>query len=116
MIKRIATAPLRFLKSRPCIRSHIKVLFDDLVGISYSNSDNSIQHLQAAMNWLKYAQDVDQSGGISAGYCFRRGWLPSYPETTGYIIPTFLDYYHFINKEEYLRRAVKMADWLFKKR
>jgi len=112
MIKRIAAIPLRFLKSRPYIPSHIKVLFDDLFVSSYNNSDNSLQHLEVAMNWLKYAQDINQDGGISAGYSFKRGWLPSYPETTGYIVPTFLDYYHFANKEEYLRRAVKMADWL----
>jgi len=64
------------------------------------------------MDWLKYAHSVNRSGGIAAGYSFERGWLPSYPETTGYIIPTFLDYYRLDNKEDYLRRAVKMADWL----
>ncbi|GAG77974.1 unnamed protein product, partial [marine sediment metagenome] len=36
----------------------------------------------------------------------------SYPETTGYIIPTFYDYHHFTNQEEYRNRALKMADWL----
>ena len=108
----MAATTLRFLKSRPYIPSHIKVLFDDLVPISYNNSDNSLQRLEAAINWLKYAQDINQGGGIAAGYSFEGGWLPSYPETTGYIIPTFLDYYHFVNKEEYLERAVRMADWL----
>ena len=111
MIKRIAAVSLRFLKSRPYIPSHTKVLCNDLVPICYDNSDNSLQHLEVAMNWLKYAQDINQDGGVSAGYCLKRGWLPSYPETTGYIIPTFVDYCHFVNKEEYLRRAVKMADW-----
>jgi len=112
MIKRIATTPLRFLESRPYIASHIKALFDDLFAISYSDRDNSLQHLEAAMNWLKYAQDISQGGGISAGYSLKKRWLSSYPETTGYIIPTFLDYYHFVNEEEHLRRAIKMADWL----
>lgn len=112
MIKRIATTPLRFLKSRPYTASHINALFDDLFAISCNDRDNSLQHLEAAMNWLKYAQDTSQGGGISAGYSLKKGWLPSYPETTGYIIPTFLDYYHFVNKEEHLRRAIKMADWL----
>lgn len=112
MTKRMVATALRFLKSRPYIPSHIKVLFDDLVPISYNNSDNSLQRLEAAINWLKYAQDINQGGGIAVSYSFEGGWLPSYPETTGYIIPTFLDYYHFVNKEEYLRRAVKMADWL----
>jgi len=112
MIKRIGVTPLRFLKGLPYIPSHIKVLFDDLAAISYHNGDNSSQHLQAAMIWLKCAQDINQDGGIAAGYSLRREWLPSYPETTGYIIPTFVDYYHFVNKEEYLERAVRMADWL----
>ncbi len=29
-------------------------------------------------------------GGVAAGWSFEDGWLPSYPETTGYIIETFL--------------------------
>ncbi len=51
-------------------------------------------HLSAAIDWLCRAQDVrdgqPDAGGVSAGWSFEDGWLPSYPETTGYIIETML--------------------------
>ncbi len=51
------------------------------------------------------------SGGVSAGYSLENGWTPPYPETTGYIIPTFIKYSKLVNNKEYLNRAIKMADW-----
>jgi len=39
-------------------------------------------------------------------------WYPSYPETTGYIIPTFFDYADFSGDNSYRDRAIQMAVWL----
>ena len=39
------------------------------------------------------------------------GWFPPYPETTGYIIPTFYYYGHLTGNETYFDRARRMADW-----
>ena len=50
-------------------------------------------------------------GGLSAGYSFRRGWLPPYPETTGYIIPTFLRYGEHTGDDGWIQRAVRAGDW-----
>jgi hypothetical protein len=47
-------------------------------------------HLQAAAEWLGRAQDASGDGGVVGRYTLRRGWTSSYPETTGYIVPTFL--------------------------
>src|SRR3990170_1580645 len=50
-------------------------------------------HLQATMTWLCAAQDALAEGGVSAFYDLRAGtWGSPYPETTGYILPTFFDY------------------------
>ncbi|MFP6647025.1 MAG: beta-L-arabinofuranosidase domain-containing protein [Candidatus Latescibacterota bacterium] len=69
-------------------------------------------HLRAAMDWLARAQDVAGcGGGLSAGYSFRRGWLPPYPETTGYIIPTFLRYGEHTGDDGWIQRAVRAGDW-----
>jgi hypothetical protein len=46
--------------------------------------------LLAAEAWLCRAQDMSADGGVSYGYSVKGGWRPSYPETTGYIVPTFL--------------------------
>lgn len=40
--------------------------------------------------WLGRAQDATGDGGVSWGYSLRRGWMASYPETSGYIVPTLL--------------------------
>ena len=107
-ILKTISVPLRYNLYLP---SHVRVCFGDLFGIG-SKLSADIEHLEAAVSWLKCAQDTTNDGGVSAGYSFSRGRLPSYPETTGYIIPTFIANYHFFNKGEYLNRAVKMADWL----
>lgn len=84
----------------------------DFIG-SRTESFESRIHLDMLMNWLMSAQDSTDDGGVSEGYHLMHGWLPSYPETTGYIIETFFDYYSKYNsKDEYRKRAIKMADWL----
>ncbi len=82
----------------------------DLVGIGVRACEDA-PHLQAALNWLCRAQDVAGEGGVSGGYSWRDGWWPPYPETTGYIIPTFLDYAELTSRAQYRERAVRMADW-----
>lgn len=67
-------------------------------------------HLRAAMEWLCRAQDV-AGAGVSGGYSWLDGWLPPYPETTGYIIPTFIAYAAFTGDGGYVDRAVRMGEW-----
>jgi hypothetical protein len=48
-------------------------------------------HFEATLAWLLRAHDSTPDGGVAAGYQpARRKWFSSYPETTGYIIPTLL--------------------------
>jgi len=75
-------------------------------------------HLEACMQWLCRAQDVTGNGGVSRSYTLRwmpshkkRGWLDAYPETTGYIIPTFLNYAKRTGDAAYRDRAIRMAQW-----
>jgi len=71
------------------------------------------KHLNAAVKWLCYAQDRCADGGVSGWYSWFRGWSPSYPETTGYIIPTFYEFSDRAEEgNEYRDRAGRMADWL----
>jgi hypothetical protein len=70
------------------------------------------EHLRAAVEWLKRAQDSTEDGGVSGGYFDHIGWDASYPETTGYIIPTFFDYAHYTHDPDCEKRAVKMGEYL----
>lgn len=47
------------------------------------------EHARAALDWLVFAAKQG-GGGMAHSLHFARGWLPAYPETTGYIIPTML--------------------------
>jgi len=69
-------------------------------------------HIETAIQWLCMAQDSRTDGGVSEGYHLLHGWLPSYPETTGYIIESFFDYYRITKDENIKARAIRMADWL----
>lgn len=79
--------------------------------IPHPAKDNH-EHLQATMEWLCVAQDANDNGGISANYdLWKQAWGLSYRETTGYIIETFLAYYHHTKNNTYLERAVRMGEW-----
>ena len=65
---------------------------------------NNKEHLKAAIDWLKYAQDATKDVGVSAQYILGLGWQTSYPETTGYIIPTMFDYFRFTKDEDFRER------------
>ena len=68
--------------------------------------------LQAAAEWLTRAQDASGCGGVSAAYdATKRQWTGAYPETTGYIIPTFFRYAEFSGNDDYRQRAIRMAAW-----
>lgn len=90
--------------------SHLAVFSRDLFKI-HNQIHTDKDHLRTAMEWLCKSQDITGCGGSSAGYSFDRGWLPPYPETTGYIIPTFLHYASLSGNSGYLERAKMMGDW-----
>jgi hypothetical protein len=68
-------------------------------------------HIKEAAAWLCRAQDAPGDRGVSYGAQFKEGFLESYPETTGYIIPTFLRLADSLGDPAYLDRAIEMADW-----
>lgn len=47
-------------------------------------------HAHAALDWLIHCTKITHNRGFAHSLHFARGWLPGYPETTGYIIPTLL--------------------------
>lgn len=68
-------------------------------------------HVKAAMHWLCRAQDSTTDAGVSIRFHLLYGWGSSYPETTGYIIPTFLKCSDLYHDKNYKDRAIKMAEW-----
>ena len=72
--------------------SHARLLLEQVVSrgrnrrAGYTDAD----HLRAAAEWLERAQDATGNGGVAGRYRLHSGWTSAYPETTGYIVPTFL--------------------------
>lgn len=102
-------SPLERFKRAMRIRKAFFVDYLDLhKGVTLANP----VHMKLAAEWLAAAQDATLDGGVSALFSTRDGWDVAYPETTGYIIPTFFNYFHVTDQGDWRERAVKMADWL----
>lgn len=69
--------------------------------------------IRAGLDWLCLAQDRSASadGGVARDYSLVKGWASSYPETTGYIIPTFIDMAQRLGRPDLHARARRMLDW-----
>lgn len=70
--------------------------------------------VRASLDWLLAAQAGSRSkdGGVARDYDLRSGWSASYPETTGYIIPTLLEAAKVRHDARFARAARRMLDWL----
>ena len=67
--------------------------------------------LARAINWLLWAQESTPDDGMGSFHLVN-GWSSSYPETTGYIIPTLLQFASVRNDDNIRDAAIKAADWL----
>jgi uncharacterized protein YyaL (SSP411 family) len=71
-----------------------------------------VRRIIAGIEWLCRAQDHGDDRGFSYGYTVRGGWQPSYIETTGYIICTFLEAARALERPDLTARAIEAGDWL----
>jgi len=111
-IAKLIGLPFRYQPWRP---RHLRLIMADIRNPACQEQQDHTAHLSAAIDWLCRAQDVrdgkPDAGGVAAGWSFEDGWLPSYPETTGYIIETFLAAAKILNRPELVDRAQRMIDW-----
>jgi hypothetical protein len=71
---------------------------------------SSVDVLNALVRWILRAQRAD--GGIAAYYSLLTGYSASYPEVTGYIIPTLYDFAHTSQEIGAVTAAGKATNWL----
>lgn len=67
--------------------------------------------MRGAIGYLLRAQDRCADGGMGS-YHLVDGWTRSYPETTGYILPTLFAASEHLRWDEPRERALRAADWL----
>lgn len=102
-----AIAPATIPAVAAAVRDH-----DHQVGLSLSDPGIPAS-VDAALAWLCRAQDQSASsdGGVARDFSLINGWATSYPETTGYIIPTMIDEARRRDSAELHSRARRMLDW-----
>ncbi|QBQ54487.1 prenyltransferase/squalene oxidase repeat-containing protein [Nitrosococcus wardiae] len=109
---KVLSAPFRY---KPWRLHHLRLILGDLTGTARQPEKDHQTHLEAAIAWLCQAQDVrnekPDAGGVSAGWSFEDGWLPSYPETSGYIIETFIAAAEVLHRPDLLDRVQRIIDW-----
>ena len=66
--------------------------------------------LNSVIRWIIEAQRPD--GGIPAYYSLLTGYSESYPEVTGYIVPTLYDFAQASHNTAALASAERATDWL----
>ncbi len=72
------------------------------------------ERARSAVDWILRAQDATVDDGVSYGYfpCdVGDRWRASYPETTGYIVPSLLRFSKQYGDDEIRQRALRMAKW-----
>jgi hypothetical protein len=82
-------------------------------------SRNDLQDgLQAAADWILRSHEACGKTGSSGYYSpvswlkGERKWFAPYPETTGYIIPTLVNYSQMTGEAMYAKAAIDMAEWI----
>jgi hypothetical protein len=70
--------------------------------------------LNAVLSWLLTSQTNNKlkDNGYARHFSFINGWASSYPETTGYIIPTLIEASHQLQRPDLNDSALKALDWL----
>lgn len=66
----------------------------------------------AGLRWILRSIEATHGQGSSHHYMPLRGWADAYPETTGYLIETLLDYAEWRQDDALRRVAFSCADWL----
>lgn len=70
--------------------------------------------VESGVAWLAAAQDhsASRDDGVARNFSLLKGWATSYPETTGYIVPTMIELAKNYGHSDSRERAKRMLDWL----
>ncbi len=91
---------------------HFTQLIKDKIGSTVAPPRDIETHLKCAADWLLVAQRATPDDGVAHSYDIKAArWNASYPETTGYVIPTLYDYARLYDAPLYAEAALRMSHW-----
>lgn len=105
-----------FSPGRKFVREDVKrfLMKKDVFRQDFAYSANEKKSaLDSAASWLMTAQRANNDGGMSSYHLVNK-WSSSYPETSGYIMPTLIHYGKKNNQHEAIDSAMRTADFLLK--
>lgn len=93
------------------VSDKLRVTFEQRHLYSYATTKRASEDtLNSLMSWIFDAQRSD--GGIAAYYSLLTGYSESYPEVTGYIIPTLYDFGRASRDDGAIDAAERATRWL----
>jgi hypothetical protein len=96
---------------RKLVSDTLRITFEQRHLYSYATTKRpSGVTLNSLLRWLLDAQCSD--GGIAAYYSLLTGYSESYPEVTGYIVPTLYDFARVADDERAVVAAERATRWL----
>ena len=104
--------PAGYLKNRLYRKSFKSEIEKGREGLGNTHIEDFERVVKEVKGWLIRSIQNTPDHGSSAYYSFWGRWKGSYPETTGYLITTFLDYAESENDQDLYAYAVKMGEWL----
>jgi hypothetical protein len=93
------------------VSDKLRITFERRHLYSYTTTKRaSPDALNLLLRWILDAQQSD--GGIAAYYSLLTGYSESYPEVTGYIVPTLYDFSRISRDDKVLVAAERATRWL----
>jgi hypothetical protein len=93
------------------VSDKLRITFEQRHLYSYATTKlASEETLNSLLRWILDAQRPD--GGIAAYYSLLTGYSKSYPEVTGYIVPTLYDFAHASRDPNAINAAERATRWL----
>jgi len=86
--------------------------FDRARALSEVRSVPVEESLASVMEWLRRSHEITGRRGSAKSFSYLSGWRDAYPETTGYIAPTFFDYAEYTGEPGWREDARRMLDFL----
>lgn len=93
-------------------QARAEAVYDSIAGLREDPGPEAAT--EAGLQWLLRAQlkSRSQDGGVSRHFSLIDGWTDSYPETTGYIVPTLIEISRRRRESHYAEIGRRMTDWL----
>lgn len=96
---------------RKLVSDKLRITFEQRHLYSYTTTKRaSADTLNSLLRWILDAQRPD--GGIAAYYSLMIGYSESYPEVTGYIIPTLYEFARTAGDNKAMVAAERATEWL----